>query len=104
MPRKETLLERPLRRPLDDATRLAIEGAYRKRRHEIPVPTELTWHAVRPEFTIRSSLMSFVVNFTSDERMVVDAELSFAARMLASEANRKQAVRFIESIAVELGL
>ena len=104
MPRTETLLERPLRRPLDAATRLAIEGAYRKRRHEIPIPTELKWHAVRSEFTIHSSLMSFVVNFTSDERLVVNAELSFAARMLTSEANRKQAVSFIESIAVELGL
>ena len=37
--------------------------------------------------------MSFVVNFTPDERMVVDAELSLAARMLASDANRKQAVQ-----------
>ena len=39
----------------------------------------------------------------ADERLVVNAELSFAARMLTSEANRKQAVSFIESIAVELG-
>jgi hypothetical protein len=104
MPRKETLFERPLRKPLDDATRRAIEGEYRKRKHEIPVPTELRWHATHPQFTIRSSLMSFVVNFTADERLVVDAELSLAARMLASDANRKQAVKFIESIAGDLGL
>jgi hypothetical protein len=104
MPRKETLLERPLRRPLDEATRRAIDGEYRRRKHEIPVPTEMRWHATSPQFTIRSPLMSFVVNFTPDERLVVDAELSLAARMLASEANRKQAVKFIESIAVDLGL
>ena len=73
MPRKETLLERPLRKPLDDATRRAIEGEYRKRKHEIPVPTEMRWHATSPQFTIRSPLMSFVVNFTPDERLVVIA-------------------------------
>lgn len=104
MPRKETLLERPLRKPLDDAVRRAIEGAYKQRRHEIPVPTELRWHATHPQFTIKSPLMSFVVRFTPDERLVVDAELSLAGRMLASDANRKQAVKFIESIAGDLGL
>src|SRR4051812_43632986 len=104
MPRKETLLERPLRRPLDAATRRAIESKYIERRHEIPIPTELSWHATHPRFTIRSPLLSFVVNFTDDLRLVVDAELSLAARMLATDANRKQAVRFIESIAVDLGL
>ena len=104
MPRKETLLERPLRRPLDDDTRRAIESEYHKRRHEIPIPTEMRWHATHPQFTIRSPLLSFIVNFTTDRRLVVDAELSLAARLLASDANRKQAVRFIESIAVDLGL
>ena len=104
MPRTEKLFERPLRRPLDDDTRRAIDSEYHRRRHEIPIPTELRWHESRPQFTIRSTLLSFNVHFTADERMVVDAELSFAARMLASDANRKQAVRFIESIAVDLGL
>jgi hypothetical protein len=104
MPRKEKLFERPLRKPLDDETRRAIEGEYRRRRHEIPIPTEMLWHATHPQFTIRSNLMSFIVNFTHDERLVVDAELSLAARLLASDANRKQAVQFIESIAVDLGL
>lgn len=104
MPRKETLFERPLRKPLDEATRKAIDGEYNRRRHEIPVPTELRWHPTHPRFTIHSSLMSFVVNFTGDERLVVDAELSLAARMLASDAHRKHAVRIIESIAGDLGL
>jgi hypothetical protein len=101
MPRKEKLLERPLRRPLDEETRRAIESEYKRRRHEIPIPTELKWHATHPQFTIRSSLL---VNFTADKRLVVDAELSMAARLMASDANRKQAVQFIESIAVDLGL
>jgi hypothetical protein len=104
MPRKEKLLERPLRKPLDEETRRAIESEYNKRRHEIPIPTELKWHTTHPQFTIRSSLLSFIVNFTADERLVVDAELSMAARLMASDANRKQAVQFIESIAVDLGL
>jgi hypothetical protein len=104
MPRKETLLERPLKKPLDADTRLAIEGEYRRRRHEFPVATELRWHATHPQFTIRSTLMSFVVQFTTDERLVVDAEISLAARMLVSDANRKRAVQFIEAIARDLGL
>ena len=104
MPRKEKLFERRLRRPLDEETRRAIDSEYHQRRHEIPIPTELRWHATHPQFTIKFALLSFVVNFTKDDRMVVDAELSLAARMLASDANRKQAVRFIESIAVDLGL
>ena len=104
MPRKEKLFDRPLRRPLDEETRRAIESEYRRRRHEIPVPTELRWHATHPQFTIRSTLLSLVVNFTADERLVVDAELSMAARLLASDANRRQAAQFIESIAVDLGL
>jgi hypothetical protein len=104
MPRKEKLFERPLRRPLDEATRRAIDVEFQRRRHEIPIPTELKWHKTHPQFTISSTLLSFIVNFTTDERMVVDAELSFAARMIATDANRRQAVAFIESIAVDLGL
>ncbi len=104
MPRTEKLFERRLRRPLDDETRRAIESEYQRRRHEIPIPTQMKWHQTHPRFTISSPLLSFIVNFTADERMVVDAELSLAARMLASDANRKQAVAFIESIAVDLGL
>jgi hypothetical protein len=104
MPRNEKLFERRLRRPIDAETLQAIEKEYQKRRHEIPIPTELRWHATHPQFTIRSPLLSFIVNFTADERMVVNAELSLAARLLASDANRQQAVDFIESIAGDLGL
>ncbi len=104
MPRTEKLFERRLRRPLDDETRRAIETEYHKRRHEIPIPTQMKWHQTHPQFTISSPLLSFIVNFTPDERLVVNAEMSLAARMMASDANRKQAVAFIESIAVHLGL
>jgi hypothetical protein len=104
MPRTEKLFERRLRRPLDEATRRAIDSEYQRRRHEIPIPTQMKWHQSHSQFTISSPLLSFIVNFTPDERMVVDAEMSFAGRMLASDANRKQAVAFIESIAVDLGL
>jgi len=36
--------------------------------------------------------------------MVVEAELSFAARMMITEAHRRQAVAVIHSIAEELNL
>ena len=38
------------------------------------------------------------------ERMVVNAELSLAAKMFATEENRRHAVRFIESVANDLNL
>jgi hypothetical protein len=100
---KETLYSRRLRRPIDSPTREAINQAYLRRRHEIPVPTELHWHAHEPRFTIRSALMSFVVRFTP-EVLVVDAELTLAAKVLATKDNRASAVRIIEAIAEELGL
>ena len=100
---KETLYKRSLRRPLDDSTRQAISSEYTRRRAEIPLPTELHWDAEKPQFTIRSSLLSFVVHFTH-EQLVVDAELSLAAKMLATKENRATAVKFIDSIANDLGL
>ena len=100
---KEKLYERPLKRPIDDETRAAIHSEFRRRRDQIPVPTEFSWHAAKPELTIRSPWISFVVNF-AQERMVVDAELSLAAKMFATDENRRHAVRFIESVADELNL
>jgi hypothetical protein len=100
---KETLYKRRLKRPLDGPTRQAIDDAYAKRRHEIPVETELHWHPAKPQFTIRSKLLSFVVNFTPDD-LVVDAELTLAAKMFATDGHRKQAVTFIESLADDLNL
>ena len=67
------------------------------------MPTDLQWHPEKPQFTIRASLVSFVVRFTS-EAMAVEAELSLAAKALATQQHRRDAVRFIESIATDLGL
>jgi hypothetical protein len=47
--------------------------------------------------------LSFLVHFTPDH-LVVDAELSLAAKMLATKENREIAVQFIESIVNDLGL
>jgi hypothetical protein len=74
-----------------------------RRRHEIPVPAELHWHKEKPQFTIRSKLLSFVVHFTHD-LIVVDAELTLAAKVLATKENRATAVKFIDSLANDLGL
>lgn len=103
MPSKETLYERRLRRPIDADARKAIHSAYLKRRHEIPVPTELHWHTDKPQFSIRSTWLSFHVGYTA-ERLVVEAELSFAARMMATDAHRRQAVAMLDSIVDELNL
>ena len=103
MPWKETLFERKLKRPVDDGPiRQDVEAVYQRRRGEIPLSTDLRWHPDKPEFTIRSKLLSFIVRFTNDQRMVVEAELSLAAKMMATDAHRRQAVAFIESIADDL--
>ena len=103
MSKRERLYERPLRRPLDEDTKRAIDAEFNKRRSEIPIPTELIWDAQEPQFTIQSTWLSLIVQF-QNEQLIVDADLSFAARMFATEANRKLAINFIESMASELGL
>ena len=103
MSSKEKLYERPLRRPIDAAAREAIHLEYLKRRHQIPVPTELLWHNDRSAFTIYSSWLSFNVGYTP-ELMIVEAEFSFAARMFATKERRKQALSIIEEIADDLDL
>jgi hypothetical protein len=100
---KEKLYERKLKRPIDEEMRAAIYSEFRRRRHQIPMPTELSWNASKPELTIRSRWVSFIVHFTR-ERMVVDAQLSLAAKMFATEENRRHAVDFIESVANDLNL
>lgn len=100
---KEKLYERELKRPIDEKTRAAIHSEFWRRRDQIPMPTELSWHTSKPELTIRSRWISFIVHFTG-ERMVVDAELSLAAKMFATEENRRHAVHFIESVANDLNL
>jgi hypothetical protein len=99
----ETVYKRRLRQPIDALTREAISTEYLRRRHEIPVPTELHWHAEKPQFTIRSKLLSFVVYFSHD-LLVVDAELTLAAKLMATKENRETAVKFIDSLANDLGL
>jgi hypothetical protein len=100
---KETLFKRRLRRPLDEQTRAAISGEFARHRDRLPLRAEFNWHPEKPQFTISSSLLSFIVQFTEVD-LVVDAELSLAARMLATPENRRSLVRFIESIANDLQL
>jgi hypothetical protein len=99
----ERLYERPLKRPLDGTLRDAINAVAARRRHELPIPAEFVWHATDPVLTVRSKLLSFIVSF-APERFTVDAKMSIAAKMLATESNRKQAVHFFDSIAEELDL
>ena len=103
MPWIETLTTRRLLRPIDGPMRKAITNEYLRRRHEIPVPTELEWHPEKPQFTIRAQWVSFVVRFTADV-LEVEAQLSLAAKAFATQKHRQKAVRFIDSIVTDLGL
>ena len=100
---KEKLYERRLKRPIDDQTRAAINSEFRRRRDQILIPAEMFWSGVKPELTIRSQWISFVVRFTQ-ERMVVDAELSLTAKMLITDQHRRDAVDLIHRVANDLDL
>ena len=100
---REKLYERRLKQPVDTGTLDAIRSEFHRRQHEIPVPTELLDHPAKPEMTIKTKWLSFIVQF-SKETMRVDAELSLAAKMLATTENRQVAVQFIDSIANDLNL
>ncbi len=65
--------------------------------------SELTWHDSLPELTIHSKWIKFIVNFHKQD-MVVLAELSWAAKMFATDANRRTAAQFIENIVTDLDL
>ena len=67
------------------------------------MPAELRWSAAKPEFSVVTQWISILGRFT-DEQLVVDAEMTFAAKMFATPENKKTAVKFIESLADDLGL
>jgi hypothetical protein len=100
---REKLYERRLKRPVDNGTLDAIRTEFRRRRHEIPVAAELHDHPTKPEMTIKTKWLSLIVQFNK-EILTVDAELSLAARILATSENRRVAVQFIDSIANDLNL
>jgi hypothetical protein len=100
---KETLYRRPLRKPIEAVAREAISEKFARQRHELPTTAELHWHREEPRFTISTNGVSFIVHFTRGD-MVVDAELSPAARMSATTEHWEQAARLIESMANNVGL
>ena len=100
---REKLYERELKRPVDNGTLEAIRSEFHRRRHEIPVAAELLDNPAKPEMTIKTRWLSFIVQF-SKQTLRVDAELSLAAKMLATNENRRVAVQFIDSIANDLNL
>ena len=103
MPRRETLYQRRLKRPIDEPIRTAINDEFTRRRHQIPVATEFHWHRDKLQFTIRSQWVLLIVDFTHED-LVVDVEFSRTARIFATKENRNKVVRFIESITNDLGL
>jgi len=100
---RETLYERTLKRPVDHEALDALRDEFLRRKHEIPVASELVENRHKPEMTIKTKWLSFIIHFT-EETMRVDAELSLAARMLATQSNRRTAVQFIDSIVDSLDL
>src|SRR5262249_5718526 len=100
---KEKLYERRLKRPLDDSTRIAITDEFQRRQHLIPGGADLEWSDTAPELTIRSRWISFLVEF-HDKSMIVTAELSLAAKLLATDENRRRAVEFVDDLMDELNL
>jgi hypothetical protein len=67
------------------------------------VAAELRWSPSKPEFSVVTQWLSLMARFTP-EQLVVDAEMTLAAKMLATAENKKTAVRFIETLADDLGL
>jgi hypothetical protein len=100
---REKLYERELKRPVDTGTIEAIRSEYHRRRHEIPVATELLENPAKPEMTIKTRWLSLIVQFNK-QTLRVDAELSLAAKVMATHENRRVAVQFIDSIANDLNL
>ncbi len=88
-------------------TRRASEGSASEpslaRRVSMCKDAKLSCRGNRRQFTIRAQWLSFVVGFIYDV-LEVDAELSLAAKTFATQTHRQNAVRFIDSIATDLGL
>jgi hypothetical protein len=100
---KEKLYERRLKRPIDEKARAAINSEFHRRRDQISVAAELCWSGAKPELIIRSQWISFIVHFTQ-ERMVVDAELSLTAKMFVTDQHRRDAIDLIHNVADDLDL
>ncbi|MFO0957980.1 MAG: hypothetical protein U0800_11220 [Isosphaeraceae bacterium] len=103
MPSSETLYERPIRRPFDEQTRAAIEAEFHRRRHQAPIPTEIHWHPSEPIFTLKATGVAIIGRFT-EEKFIVDAELSLPIRLITTQGHRDQARRMIHEIAERLEL
>jgi|GEM_PF-1306358 len=100
----ERLHKRPLRRPVDAQTLDRLRSEYHKRRNGLGVASELIDHPGDPHrLTIKSRWASLDVRF-HNQMMIVDAQLSLAARLLATDHNRRRVVRFIDDLADELDL
>src|SRR5262245_5864332 len=99
---RETVYRRRLRRPFGESDRREIDALYHRKRHELPLPTELHWHPVEPRFTVASRWASVFASFAPDQ-LVVDAELTLPARMLITPAHRRDAVRLLDNLLDDLG-
>lgn len=104
MSNSERLHKRPLRRPIDAEALARLRSEYHKRRNGLGVASKLIDHPSDPHrLTIQSRWASLDFRF-HDQMMTVDARLSLAARLMATEHNRRRLVRFIDDLADELEL
>lgn len=100
----ETLYQRNLKRPLDQALRAEISQMIDRHAPTLPVAVKHEWDPNGIILKIRSVMMSFIVNFANNRVVVVVSEMSFAGRLFYTQANRQKAIQFFEEIATDLDL
>ena len=99
MSKREKIYERPLSRPLDEETKLAISRRVNEAKDLVPVPIEARWVGDKPMLIITSKWISWTVAFTP-KRVVVFAEVSSVGRFLDTKKNRRKLVELLDSTAI----
>ena len=67
------------------------------------MPVELVWLEEKDQCMLKSTWLSFNFVFTP-EVMTVTADMTFAAKMMATPENKKRAVKIISEVADNLDL
>lgn len=103
MSKRIRLHERELKRPMDEEGRRALEEAVDRMRERLPIVSKLAWEEEGKTLALRSKMASLLIRMV-EERLIVEAELSLAARMMAKKEHVARATRMVEGLADDLGL
>jgi len=101
MAQRERVYEQDLQGPLTKQKRKKVTEAVQ--RNLGSAVTKQEWHAKEPILTITSQFMTLIISFT-DTKVTVEAEYGWTARLLMTEANRKQGREMAAKIAEEAEL